>query len=263
MADSSEVQSVQRAARILVALVDTNDDPANTKDGQSVKSLAAETQLPVSTTHRLLRTLVDCHLVEQDSRTEKYRLGPLTGVLGQTYRRHSNLERVEELLTRLANDTGESVSLAALQDRTAIVISHVQSSHALRVGYSLGTNLTMHASAMGKALLAFSATNLEQSVIQLGQLESFTNNTITDPSDLLRELTKTKKTGFATNFAERFDGANGVAVPIIAKNEDCRFALGIQGPESRITRKRISELVAACVGYAEEISESGLLYGTV
>jgi|688.fasta_scaffold44437_2 IclR family acetate operon transcriptional repressor len=263
MADSSEVQSVQRAARILVALVDTNDDPTSTKDGQSVKSLAAETQLPVSTTHRLLRTLVDCHLVEQDSRTEKYRLGPLTAVLGQTYRHHSDLERVEELLTRLANATGESVSLAALQDRTAIVISHVQSSHVLRVGYSLGTSLAMHASAMGKVLLAYSSSNLEDTITQLGKLESFTNHTITEPTDLLQELVNTKNTGFATNFAERFDGANGVAVPIIAMNDNCRFALGIQGPESRITRKRVKELAEACKRCAEEISDLGLLYRTV
>lgn len=261
MAENSEVQSVQRAVRILLALIEESDNTSSPRDGKSVKSLSTATKLPVSTTHRLLRTLVECHLVEQDSVTEKYRLGPVAGVLGQSYRNMANLARVEELLEDLSHKTQESVSLATLHDHSAIVISHVESDQILRVDYSLGTSLAMHASAMGKALLAFTNGDLSEVIRDLGSLQSFTDKTIVDPLVLRDELLKARKNGYATNFGERFDGAHGVAVPIYATdNSTCRFALGIQGPSTRITKKKSADLAKQCAITAAQITALNLLY---
>lgn len=261
MAESSEVQSVQRAIRILLALIDDDENGSSIRDGRSVKALSVATNLPVSTTHRLLRTLVESHLVEQDSSTEKYRLGPVAGVLGQSYRNMANLARVEELLRDLSEKTKESASLATLHDHTAIVISNVESDQVLRVDYSLGTRLAMHASAMGKVLLAFSTDDLPGLVKNLGKLQSFTDKTIVDPVALQEELSKTRRNGFATNFGERFDGAHGIAVPVHASDgSPCRFALGIQGPSTRITKKRSPDIIKMCTATAKHITELGLLY---
>jgi IclR family acetate operon transcriptional repressor len=107
------VHSIERAVSILRVLADTPADADATHPGLALKTIAAEVHLSPSTTHRIIRTLVDTHLVIQDPVTERYQLGPLSGVLGRKYLSSIGLESVQPILQRLCTSTGESTSCIA------------------------------------------------------------------------------------------------------------------------------------------------------
>ena len=217
--------------------------------------------LSPSTTHRIIRTLVDTHLVTQDPITERYQLGPLAGVLGRKYLSSIGLESVQPILQRLCSLTGESTSLAVLHNDTAHVVAQKHSAQALRVDHLSGRELSLHASAMGKILLAFSAQGIDTAVQQLGKLEKFTDSTIASPVELTAHLHEVATQKYALNIGERYDGANGVAVPVLPygkTSQHIQYALGIQGPSTRLTPQRMHELIDACTQAAAEITELGL-----
>ncbi|MEY2627608.1 MAG: hypothetical protein RJB08_1367, partial [Actinomycetota bacterium] len=102
------VQSVARAVAILRTLAEPHPDGSQPADGLALAAIAKSTALSPSTTHRLLRALIGEHLVEQDPATERYRLGPLAGVLGQGYLASAGLERAVPILRKLCRETDES-----------------------------------------------------------------------------------------------------------------------------------------------------------
>ena len=258
---SSGVHSIERAVSILRVLADTPADADATHPGLALKTIAAEVHLSPSTTHRIIRTLVDTHLVIQDPVTERYQLGPLSGVLGRKYLSSIGLESVQPILQRLCTSTGESTSFAVLHNGTAHVVAQKHSSQALRVDHLSGSELSLHASAMGKVLLAFNAQVISETIQQLGKLEKFTESTITSVKELTAHIEEVKKQKFAMNIGERYDGANGIAVPVLAVEQSAQYsnyALGIQGPSTRLTPQRMNELVEACTKAAAEIAALGL-----
>ena len=255
---TSGVHSIERAVSILRVLADTPADADATHPGLALKTIAQEVHLSPSTTHRIIRTLVDTHLVTQDPVTERYQLGPLSGVLGRKYLSSIGLESVQPILQRLCAATGESTSFAVLHNGIAHVVAQKHSSQALRVDHLSGSELSLHASAMGKVLLAFSAEGKPQAI---QQLEKYTENTITSVKDLTAHIEQVKIQKFAMNTGERYDGANGIAVPVLALEQSAQYsnyALGIQGPSTRLTPQRMHELVDACTKAAAEIAALGL-----
>ena len=248
------VQSVARAAAILRALAEPHPDGSQPADGLALAAVAKSTALSPSTTHRLLRALIGEHLVEQDPATERYRLGPLAGVLGQGYLASAGLERAVPILRKLCRETDESVSLATLHGSTALVVLQEHSPQPLRVDHLAGKELFLHASAMGKVLLAFNDQGT-----QVDDLQKFTASTITSATALARELDNVRARGWAKNVGERYDGANGVAVPVIAPGaRTTAYALGIQGPSTRLTDERMNELVEICRRAASDIAALGI-----
>jgi len=248
------VQSVARAAAILRALAEPHPDGSQPADGLALAAIAKSTALSPSTTHRLLRALIGEHLVEQDPATERYRLGPLAGVLGQGYLASAGLERAVPILRKLCRETDESVSLATLHGSTALVVLQEHSPQPLRVDHLAGKELFLHASAMGKVLLAFNDQGT-----QVDDLQKFTAATITSATALARELDNVRACGWAKNVGERYDGANGVAVPVIAPGAHATaYALGIQGPSTRLTDERMNELVEICRRAASDIAALGI-----
>lgn len=258
-AEPGGVQSVARAASILRVLAEPHADGSQPGDGLPLATIAKSTRLSPSTTHRLLRALVGEHLVEQDASTERYRLGPFAGVLGQGYLSSAGLERAVPILRALCRSTDESVSLATLHGTTALVVLQEHSNQALRVDHLAGRELFLHASAMGKVLLAFGGLEPKDAVASLGDLPNFTASTITSSHALARELVEVRENGWAANNGERYDGANGVAVPVLAPGSATTvFSLGIQGPATRLTPTRMAELADICRRTASDIAALGI-----
>ena len=179
-------------------------------------------------------------------------------MLGRKYLSSIGLESVQPILQRLCAATGESTSFAVLHNGTAHVVAQKHSSQALRVDHLSGSELSLHASAMGKVLLAFNAEGIPAAI---QQLEKYTENTITSVKDLTAHIEQVKTQKFAMNTGERYDGANGIAVPVLTLEQSAQYsnyALGIQGPSTRLTPQRMHELVDACTKAAAEIAALGL-----
>jgi DNA-binding IclR family transcriptional regulator len=244
----SIAQTVERAIAILNLFRDAHVS-------LGITSIAREAGLNLTTAHRLVRTLVHEHFMEQDPTNEQYRLGPALAVLGRRAIEGSGIDRARATAERLSETTGESVSVGVRARAGVMVVLQSSSRHALRFEHPTGGAIDVHASAMGKVLLAFGASGPHAAIGEIDSLARFTATTITSPVALLAELEQVRVDGFAVNRQERYDGVCGVAAPVVDSTEVARFAIGIQGPSVRLTEPRLLELGPLLVDAAGEIAE--------
>ena len=228
-------QAVDRALRVLRLLESTSDD-------LGVTALAAASGLTVSTTHRLLKALAAADLVAQDPGTERYHLGVGLVALGRRAEGRLGLHRWHEALEQLAAETGESASLGTRVGNEVLVVDHVPSAQPLRFDAGIGTRVPIHASAMGKMLLAL-ADDPAAEVAALGTPERFTERTLTEPARLVAELEAIRGRAWSLNDGERDPGVRAIAVAVPAAGGPAA-AVAIQGPEVRLTDDRLASLVA-------------------
>jgi DNA-binding IclR family transcriptional regulator len=196
------IQSVDRSVRILQAL--------QAARRLSLSDLAARLELPNSTVHGILRTLADHGMVEQEPGSLRYMLGPAVLRLSSVYLdslefRSRALKWAEELARR----TGASVRAGVLLLDDAIVVHHEPRPDGSRQMSEVGFVVPAHASALGKALLAFSPAHSTSTT-----LRSMTGETIVDPKQLAAHLEEVARTGVATEHDEAVLGESSLAAPI-------------------------------------------------
>jgi DNA-binding IclR family transcriptional regulator len=238
----SGTQAVERALAILEGF---RDGPAE----QGISEIARRADLRVPTAHRIVRALVARQFLEQDERTERYRLGTTAAVLGQQALASRRLDLVRPVLDDLAARTGESTALASRDGGTVLVVLKSASSRPLRFDHPLGDLIPVHASAMGKVMLAFSYGDVAEAVAGLDGLPRLTERTITTPEALAGELERVRARGWAANAGERYEGANGVAAPVFVGGDagaggPAWAAVGMHGPATRLTPERFAEAAA-------------------
>ncbi len=243
----SGTQSIERAIALLEC-VGASERPLG------LSEIAREVGLTPSTTHRLLRALIVAGYVEQEPMGEQYRLGMGIAVLGQRAIEHAGYHVARPVLDELSERTGESVSLGIRRANEVVVIERATSASPLRFDHPTGAEIAMHASAMGKVLLAFSAGPLEREIAALVTFDRFTDRTITSPDDVAAELATIRDRGWATNIEERHVGVCGVAAPVRTRRGSAHAAIGVQGPSVRLTGARLAELAPLVVAAADEVA---------
>jgi DNA-binding IclR family transcriptional regulator len=241
------IQSVERAANILKAL-------GGGSRRLGVSELSEQLGLAKGTVHGLLRTLEAHGLVEQDPETDKYQLGATLLRLGNSYLDTSELRsRALRWSERLAENTGESVRVGVPHGHGVLVVHHVfRPDNSLQI-LEVGAVLPLHASASGKALLAFDA-NLEAEVLA-GDLPKLTGRTVTGKAALRGQLDKVRERGYALEREEAVIGDAGVAAPIFDRRGDAVGTIGLSGPVERLgQRSNQTALVAAVTDAARGVS---------
>jgi IclR family transcriptional regulator, acetate operon repressor len=244
----SGAQSIERAMTVLRCF----DDEV---DGLTLSELAHRTGIAISTTHRILRAMCRAGFLDQDPRTERYFLARATAILGQVAARNLGFEHALARLERLSVDAHESASLGVHDGHDAVVLLRTQAAHRLRFDRPLGTRVWMHASAMGKALLAFPRRgDLQASLAVLPELPRFTEHTITRRRALLAELQAVRARGFAVNDREQDLAIRAIGAPILGPQGWAHAAVAVQGPISRIDDARIEALGALVVEAARDLA---------
>ena len=143
---TASVQSVDRALTILERW------PASGEAG--VTDLADALEVHKCTAFRLVATLESHRLVEQTDGRGKYRLGiGLLRLAGATTARLDVVQEARPICRQLASDTGETVNVAVLSDRSALYLDQVAGSSALQSHNWVGQHIPLHATANGKVLL--------------------------------------------------------------------------------------------------------------
>jgi DNA-binding IclR family transcriptional regulator len=260
----SGAQSVERALAVLRCFEVADGD-------LGVTDIATRAGLSVSTAHRLVRALCGGGLLSQDPRTERYQLGPTLVVLGRRAEEHLGYARAMPALEGLARSTGESVNLGIRSGSDVLVVLAVSSPQPLRFDQELGTRVPLHASAMGKCLLAF-ADDRRRALAGLSRLARFTERTIVDTPALGAELDRTRARGWSVNDGERDLGVRAVAAPVLAGTGangaagsarsagggpgggTAVAAVAVQGPAVRLPSERLAALGAEVTGVADAIA---------
>jgi DNA-binding IclR family transcriptional regulator len=240
VASFATVQSADRALAILAAFSSARPD-------LGVSELAAELGMHKSTVSRLLAVLHARGLVRRDG--DRFSPGPELARLGMVAVGSLTLAQVAgQPLQRLAEQTGETINLAVRQGDQALNVRQVQSAHFVGTTDWMGRGAPLHATANGKALLAFGNEGLPEA------LEPLTPRTIVDPAVLQQELDQVRRRGYATAVEELELGLHAVAAPVFDSAGDCVAAVSVSGPSYRLGE--LKEAGEACAATAAEISES-------
>ena len=218
-----------------------------------VTELAAALEVHKSTAFRLVATLESHGLVEQIDGRGKYRLGVgLLRLAGATTARLDVVQEARPISRKLAADTGETVNVAVLADRSALYLDQVAGSSALQSHNWVGQHIPLHATANGKVLLI--GLDDHQLGEMLGRLQAYTDTTITTRDKLRKELAQVREQGYAVAVDELEVGLAAIAAPIHNAHGDVIASMSVSGPTFRLTEERIDEIIPPLVEAAAEVS---------
>ena len=240
------VQSVDRAVSVMEFL--------SRRGWSGVTEVAMELDIHKSTAYRLLATLRDRGLVEQDAATEKYRLGFGLVLLARAVSADLDILRcARPVCERLSERTKETVTIAVLEGDDAVVI-HQSISRASALGVDwTGRHTPLHATAAGKIFLAY-MPEVQLLRILEGPLERFTENTIVDPASLKDHTGKIRDEGYGYTVEELETGLNAVGAPIRCAEGAVVGAVSVSGPAFRLPPDDFPEFAELSKRAATEIS---------
>ncbi|MGH9520944.1 MAG: IclR family transcriptional regulator [Terriglobales bacterium] len=219
-----------------------------------VSEIAARTHIAKSTVFRILCTLFDLGYVVRDA-DRNYVVGVALAKLGNDEANTAALRMVAmPLMVELRNRFGETVNLGVRNFDKVTYVEVVPSEFALRMQETRGSAVPVHASALGKAILAFTPADLVESMVRGRKLQILTQHTISDPDDLLLELRRVRTAGFAFDRGEVSLLARCVAAPVIGPGGVAVGAISVSGPASRFNPRKDSLVIASLVQAAEAIS---------
>ena len=224
-------------------------------DELGVTELSKRLKLHKNNVFRLLATLESRGYIEQNKATENYRLGIRCLQLGQTYVGQMGLLRqARPILDEVARTCLENSSVAVIRKSAAVPIAVVESTRSVRIVGNVGEALPLHATALGKAFLAYETEESVRSLLG-SQLEKFTDKTIGELPALLEDLQQASRNGFAVDSGEHLDDVRSVAAPIRDYTRNVVGALAVSGPSYRIDEQRIGkELAPLVLSSAQDLS---------
>ena len=239
-------QSVDRAVTVMELL--------SRRGWSGVTEVANELGINKSTAYRLLNTLRDRGLVEQDAATEKYRLGFGLVMLASSVTADLDVARCSRpVCDWLAERTRETVTVAVLEGDDAVILYQSNSrSSALSVDWS-GMHTPLHATAAGKIFLHYMPGDQQRRILKRS-LQRYTENTIVDPKALREELQRDHGRDYWYTIEELEVGLNAIAAPVRCAVGVVVAAVSVSGPAFRLPPDTFQETGALCVRAAEEIS---------
>ena len=238
------VQSIDRAMQI-IRILESDDG----KSGWPISDISEKVGLPLSTTHRLISSLVEHDLVAQLAETKRYILGPKWIELGVRQLDRLDLRTAARpVMERIAAEVKETVFLSIPNGAFSMGIDKIESPMKLRVVENLGERIAMNIGAPNKAMLAnMDPREAEAILIKLIADKESRNK-------LLQSLPDIKRAGYCVSYAEMTEGTVAIAAPILGFGRRVIGAIGIGVMSYGLTEDRVAYLGKEIVAGAGEVT---------
>lgn len=228
-------------------------------DGARLTELADRLELPNSTVHSHLSTLVERDYVLKDG--DVYRVGLRFLELGEHARtRRKIYERAKPEIDELAAETGEVASVLVEEGGWGVYLYSSRGENAVPLDINPGKHVPLHATALGKAILAHLPQSRVEGIIDRRGLPARTDNTITDRDALFDELERVRDRGFAIDDEERVAGIRCVGSAVKSESGNVIGAISVSGPTSVLTGERLTETVPEHLFSAANVIELKVAY---
>jgi DNA-binding IclR family transcriptional regulator len=210
--------------------------------------------LGASTASRLLAVLVDSNLLERDA-GGSYQLGPAVITLAGVALNRSQLYREARAVAyEISSDTGLGANVAELRDGRVFYLLHFDGRLAPRSYTLMGRHNPLHATGLGKCLVADMSPVQRAELLGPGPFESYTAHTLTDAETLSEQLRLVGERGYATECEELALSRACVAAPIRGRGNAVVAAISISGPLSALRLEdREAELARMAIEAADRI----------
>lgn len=198
-----------------------------------LRELAGVLDMNKSTVHNHLSTLREHEYVVKDG--DAYQLSLQFLTVGGILRDEIDLfEAAKPRVDDLAAESGELVTLATHERGRGVVLYRARGENAVELDTHIGAQLTLHNSALGKAILGHLPEDQMKQVIDQRGLPSETPNTITDEETMFEELERVAEQGWAYDDEERWRGLRCVAASILTEDGAVEGAVSISTAKSRM-----------------------------
>ncbi len=222
----------------------------------SLSEVTQRTALAKSTVFRILTTLNQLGYIVRDSARSSYYISHAIGDLVNTAAHTDAIRRTAmSHMLELRDRFGETVNLGQLEFDKVTYVEVVPSEYALRLHERPGATVSVHASALGKAILAFSEGEIAAGMLRSRDLQALTSNTVTDADQLIGELKRIRERGYALDKGETSLLATCIAAPILNAQQRAIAAISISGPASRFNPRKDSPVVENLISAAAAISK--------
>lgn len=244
------VFAVERAADVLKAICTDLERP------RGIKELSEMLGMSMSTVHRMITALVVKGFVQKDTSTAKYRAGPWVFDVAFSYLRQLDLPQVAlPYMTRLRDETRETVTLSLLQGTSRIYLAQIESPQEIRQTIETGSRHALHLGGSGKAILAFLPEAEIEAYLAAHARQSPGQGAI-DANHLHAELRSIRREGFAASRSERLPGAASVAAPVRNHLGAVVGCISISGPAGRFDDACVARYGFLVKVAADEVSRA-------
>lgn len=229
--DSEYLSTLERGLKVLRSFDATHPE-------MQLSEVAQVTGLSPAVARRCLNTLVQLGYVAQFGR--KFLLRPEVLSFGTAYLSSMNVEQVVlPPLQKLRDDTGDSSSMAVLSGSDILYVAHVSTNRRIRLGANVGTRFPVHATSLGKVLLAFQPAPVIARYMESAGLQRFTERTVTSVDGMQQRLQSARETGYDSALDELDYGIVSVAVPVFDANRNAIASINCSTSTTRISQDEL------------------------
>ncbi len=241
------VQALERGLKLLAIIAES--------DGLSLTGLSQRAGIAPSTAHRILATLKASGFVHCDSHSH-YLIGVQAFRIGSAFLRSRKLaDAGRGVVLRLMEESGETVNIGIEDEGYIVFILQAETHQPVRAFHRPGSRSPLHASSLGKAIMAALTDEAATERLLRSGMPKFTQGTIVDPEALLADLVQVRKRGWAVDNEERAEGLRCVGAAIYDEQGDVVGAVSISGPTVRMPEERLGELGPMVKRAAAEITD--------
>lgn len=243
------IQSVERALKILNLF-----DEYTTE--LKITEISEKMELHKSTVHSLLKTLQKHNYIDQNPENEKYRLGLKLIERGNFVISSIDIRQIaKKYLLDLSKKTGQTVHLGILNGQEGVYIDKVEGKTAIIRFSKIGKGIPLHATAIGKVLLAFEEPKEVQRILTGYQFIKQNEYTIINEEDFLNELEIVHQQGYAVDNQENELGVRCIAVPLINHENKVIASISISTLISQVNDDKLVEIIKLLKQTGLEISK--------
>ena len=245
-----EVSVVAHALDLLTLMASQDDLAVSTAEASE------HLQIARSTAYRLLLTLASRGFVDHDKGARGWTLGWGFYALAQKGQAEKLRQAAGASMRRILSRERETVNLAAFTGTELVYISSLDSPHPFRMTEAPGEVAHLHATALGKAVLASLPDAAAARLTSQLEFVPLTNRTVGLQSDLDRQLRLIRKRGWALEAGEVETGVSCIAAAILDGGQAPVAALSVSVPDVRLPRDRAARIGELLAIEAVSVSEN-------
>ena len=199
--------------------------------------------------------------MNRDEETGKYRVGLKILSLSRGALRGIDVREVAlPIMRNLMEKTNLTCHLAILDGPEAVYIEKVEPQGFIRMDTWVGRRMRVHATSVGKALVAHIPQEKVEKILAERSMERRTPKTITSASRLFKELEKVRSLGYAVDDEENNLGARCLGAPVFNQKGEIEASLGLSGTIHQVNAQTMPRILEALKDAARHLSmNSGIV----
>lgn len=248
MAKAGESSIVTKCAKVM-------DIISHARTPLSFSEIIQQTGFVKSSAHRILAVLQGEELIEYDKKNRTYKTGPrLRDWARSSWRRIDLQKTASKFMHTLSEETGMNTALSVLDGDTILYLRTVDMIQ-LRYASHTGDHAPLHSTAAGKVFLAYMSEKRRQKMLDQMSFEKLTENTKTDATLLIKELTRIPQQGFAKALGEERLQVTGIAAPVWNAEDSVTACLSLWSQTGHATRDEVVAMSGKLIQTTNLISE--------